>query len=105
MSEYWSITVEEIVSVLGISIGNDVLKELTDNIESAAEMKSEYCGEHFIPDPLVEENKELLAKLEKEISKVVCKKCWGEGSVKTFGLSHGSISQCLECRGNGKVLP
>ena len=101
MSEYWKSSLEEIFGEYGISEG-DKFDAIVKDVEQAASMENEACGDHFIPDPQTAEIAELKKELDIEKNKVHCQECNGRGSITDYGPSHYCTSTCSKCNGKGR---
>ena len=57
------------------------------------------------PSPLVEELKRTEELLAQERAKIMCPTCGGRGRIVSVGPYHSFVSECYECRGEGRVDP
>ena len=103
--EYWRICAENASDEIEVLLSNEKLDALADVMQRSAEMESEYCGHHFIPNPEVAEIKKLESLLIAEREKVTCKTCKGSGELIENSGPWVSRSQCYKCHGQGRHKP
>lgn len=99
---YWEELLIDSFERNGISISEEQLKVIAEDVKMGHEMYGEYTGEYLIPNPLERDLEEVKKSLEYEKSLVFCKECKGTGSLITYGGTFCSTSPCWNCSGKGK---
>ena len=103
MSNYWKDVVPEILDDAGIVYTPEQLAQVIEGVEGCHENYGMAHGHDALPNPDRLEIDKLKKALRTEQDKVVCKQCWGRGSItENFGV-RSSTSQCDRCNGEGKV--
>lgn len=100
--DYWKECIEEAIDDSGICATSEQIKTLIEWVEGAYENYGLATGQDFIPNPCVNEIKQLKQDLEKEKNKVICEYCNGSGQIVSHGPYHSSYSTCSKCNGNGR---
>lgn len=102
-SKYWRECMSCAAEECNLVLTEEQLSYLAETAEGARE---NYGMAFYQPEsPYPSEIKALEDRLAKEVSKVVCRECWGDGRITTQGPYHSSNSQCWKCHGEGKVQP
>jgi len=100
MSEYWEITMQEILSEHDISVCGDVLMQIARSVEICASVQSEYSA----PVSGISEVESLKEEIKRLKNRRACTACGGHGgSSIAVGSSHSSWSDCRHCGGSGMI--
>lgn len=102
--DYWRECLSEAFDDARIEVTKEQLDTVAEWVQGAHDNFGLATGRECIPNPLKLENDDLRKKLSTEKSKVLCKECWGNGSVTSFGPYHSSTSQCSKCNGEGRHI-
>ncbi len=100
--DYWKECIAEALDDVEIKATEKQIAIIASWIEGAHENYGMAFGHDCIPNPLAQENKELMKELKIERDKIHCEKCNGSGSITTSGSVRSSISRCWECNGEGR---
>ena len=103
--DYWQECIEEAFEDAGITATREQVATVVETVEGAHDNYSMAHGHECIPNPLLEENKQLSRELRKEIDKVLCPDCNGRGRITSQGPSFSTNSECCKCRGKGRYSP
>jgi hypothetical protein len=102
---YFSECLSEALEVVGVPISDEQLLAVAQSVTSA----HENIGMAFYSPPageyLTQEIQQLKRDLAREKALIQCPNCNGTGRIYSQGPVHSSDSQCMKCRGAGKVSP
>lgn len=91
MSDYWRITIEEILGEAKVEATEEQINQIAENVASAASVSTDYSA----PVSGTDTEKELRSELEKHKNKTVCPKCNGKGGhTVPVGTSHTTWNKC-----------
>lgn len=100
---YWHECIAEACSEAGVIASDEQVKFIAEWVAGAHENYGTAMGHDVIGNPLVAENKSLVAALDAERAKRICRKCNGEGQLYFNGPHHSSAMRCDICQGEGKI--
>lgn len=101
--DYWEECIRTAFEQAGIIATREQIESVVADVEGCHENYGTAMGHDVIPNPLEAENERLERELQKERRKTVCPDCGGRGREISRGPYHGSDSECMKCRGEGKV--
>jgi hypothetical protein len=101
ISDYWEECVSNALEDSGLMATPKQIKEIADAMRISHEC---YRQMFYKPEnPLIREVATLKRKLTEEQDKVFCRECLGTGRITSQGPYHSSNSDCMKCRGAGKI--
>lgn len=103
--DYWEECIAGAFEEAEISVTKKQVDIVMSWVESAYENYGMAFGHDCIPGPVELENKELKKELKKEREKETCDECKGVGYTTSYGGTFQSTSQCIKCRGEGRISP
>lgn len=103
MSEYWDECISEACEDAGVKATAEQVGIIASWVQGAHENYGMAYGHDCIGNPLDDENKRLKRELRDEREKQICKECKGRGRIISYGPSHSSDSECMACRGAGRI--
>lgn len=104
-SNYWFETLAESFVEHGITATDEQIALVANDVQGSHENYGLAFPTPSGPHPLQRELDDTKKKLRKEQDKIVCRECWGEGRLISYGPYHSGNSQCWKCRGEGRHAP
>lgn len=101
--DYWNECIAEALEDAGVNANQQQIDTVASWVEGAHDNYGMAMGHDAIPNPLVEENRNLKKELQIERDKIICTECNGKGRIVTHGPIHSYNSECYVCRGEGRI--
>lgn len=101
--DYYCEAVAESFDEHGITATDEQIKAVAADMELTREGES--LAFYTPENPMIRENADLKRKLDIEQRKIGCRACGGSGRDRHMAGPWYVDTQCVKCRGEGKVLP